>query len=62
MDGWMGEGQLRVWCGVRGITSSLERGTLAKWFEQRGGVGRGSTLTEKYSFRLNNKSLHAHTD
>lgn len=56
------EGLLRVWCGARGITSPLERGALATGLEQHKGVGRGSTLTEKYSFRLNNKTLHAHTD
>lgn len=55
-------GLLRIWCGVRGITSLLERGALATRLEQHKGVGRGSTLTEKYSFRLDNKTLHAHTD
>lgn len=38
------EGLLRVWCGVSSITSSLERGALAMWFEQGGGADRGSTL------------------
>lgn len=56
------EGLLRVWCGVRGITSSFKREGPLPCGWKHGGVDKGSTLTEKCSFRLNNKILHAHTD
>lgn len=63
LDEWvLSEGLLRVRCGVRGITCSLRERSPCHVVEKRGGVDRGSTLTEKCSFRLNNKTLHAHTD
>lgn len=55
-DEWvLCEGLLRVWCVVR------ER-SPCHVVERCDGVDRGSTLTEKCSFRINNKILHAHTD
>lgn len=56
------EGLLRAWCGLRDITSSLRERSPCHVIEKHGGIDRGSTLTEKCSFRLNNKFLHAHTD